>query len=254
MKDPVEQGGAARCDDAGTGLRCEELDDVANGDVVQRASLGCHDQRPARQRPAQGGDGHARRGAVGAGPGEAVGSRDAARLATRQPLVANPASSQLSEGRTMSADRHHERPCQRAMGPSPKAGRDRPATPWASAATRRQRCRLRSQPSAPARWCPADPPASRPAARCRQRADAGGRRCPTRTASRPAAPGPRRSATPWPSMTPVGGVGRDRGALVRGPSASQAGRRPPRRPGSSRARGGEESLEGLGPIAGGGRR
>ena len=31
------------------------------------------------------------------------GSRDAARLATRQPLVANPASSQLSEGRTMSA-------------------------------------------------------------------------------------------------------------------------------------------------------
>jgi len=182
------------------------------------------------------------------------GSRDAARLATRQPLVANPASSQLCEGRTMSADRHHERPCQRAVGPSPKAGRDRPATPWASAATRRQRCRLRSQPSAPARWCPADPPASRPAARCRQRADAGGRRCPTRTASRPAAPGPRRSATPRPSTTPVGGVGRDRGALVRGPSAWQAGRRPPRRPGSSRARGGEESLEGLGPIAGGGRR
>ena len=254
MKDPVEQGGAARCDDAGTGLRCEELDDVANGDVVQRASLGCHDQRAARQRPAQGGDGHARRGAVGAGPGEAVGVPGCGQVGHEAAVGGEPGEQPALRGAHDVGGSPSRAPLPTRRGPIWKAGRDRPATPWASAATRRQRCRLRSQPSAPARWCPADPPASRPAARCRQRADAGGRRCPTRTASRPAAPGPRRSATPWPSMTPVGGVGRDRGALVRGSSASQAGRRPPRRPGSSRARGGEESLEGLGPIAGGGRR
>ena len=104
VQHPVEQ---VRRPDRGAvrlGLGVQQLQDVAGGDVAERAALGGHDERGAVDGPPGGGRGHGRVGGAAArSRRNPSGSRDCASALTSVPLRKLASASQLSEGLMMSA-------------------------------------------------------------------------------------------------------------------------------------------------------